>query len=53
SHGGYLSVVAVIASLYPAFTVLLAATVLREHIGRGQAVGLALCALAVGLVAAG
>ena len=28
SHGGYLSVVAVIASLYPAFTVLLAATTL-------------------------
>ncbi len=53
THGGYLSVVAVIASLYPAFTVLLAATVLREHIGRGQAVGLALCALAVALVAAG
>ena len=53
THGGYLSVVAVIASLYPAFTVLLAATVLREQIGRGQAVGLALCALAVGLVAAG
>jgi drug/metabolite transporter (DMT)-like permease len=53
SHGGYLSVVAVIASLYPAFTVLLAATVLKEQIGRGQAVGLALCALAVGLVAAG
>lgn len=50
---GYLSVAAVITSLYPAFTVLLAAVVLREKVHRGQAVGLALCAAAVGLVAAG
>ena len=42
---------AVITSLYPAFTVLLAATVLREHVHRTQAVGLALCAGAVVLVA--
>ena len=38
---GYLSVAAVVTSLYPAFTVLLAATVLREHVHRAQAVGLA------------
>ena len=44
---------AVLASLYPAFTVLLAATVLREHIHRAQALGLGLCAVAVALVAAG
>jgi drug/metabolite transporter (DMT)-like permease len=50
---GYLTVAAVITSLYPAFTVLLAATVLREHVHRTQAVGLALCAGAVVLVAAG
>lgn len=50
---GYLTVAAVIASLYPAFTVLLAATVLREHVHRTQAVGLVLCAGAVVLVAAG
>ncbi|WP_395695292.1 EamA family transporter [Nocardioides sp.] len=50
---GYLTVAAVITSLYPAFTVLLAATVLREHIHRAQAVGLALCAGAIALVAAG
>lgn len=50
---GYLAVAAVITSLYPAFTVLLAATVLREHIHRAQAVGLALCAGAIALVAAG
>jgi drug/metabolite transporter (DMT)-like permease len=50
---GYLTVAAVITSLYPAFTVLLAATVLREHVHRTQAYGLALCAGAVALVAAG
>jgi drug/metabolite transporter (DMT)-like permease len=53
THGGYLSVTAVITSLYPAFTVLLAATVLRERVHRAQAVGLGLCACAVALVAAG
>ena len=50
---GYLTVAAVITSLYPAFTVLLAATVLREHVHRTQAFGLALCAGAVVMVAAG
>ena len=40
-------------SLYPAFTVILAATLLREHVHRAQAVGLLLCAVAVTLVAAG
>ncbi len=50
---GYLSVAAVITSLYPAFTVLLAAVVLRERVHRGQAVGLALCTTAVVLVALG
>lgn len=50
---GYLSVAAVVTSLYPAFTVLLAALVLREHVHRTQAYGLALCAGAVVLVAAG
>ncbi len=50
---GYLTVAAVITSLYPAFTVLLAAAVLREHVHRTQAYGLALCAAAVALVAAG
>ena len=53
THGGYLTVTAVIASLYPAFTVMLAAFVLREHVHRAQAVGLGLCAVAVTLVAAG
>ena len=50
---GLLTVASVVTSLYPAVTVLLAAALLREHVHRAQAVGLALCALAVGLVAAG
>lgn len=53
SHGGYLSVTAVVVSLYPAFTVLLAMTVLREHVHRAQAIGLGLCGVAVVLVAVG
>lgn len=50
---GYLAVSAVITSLYPAFTVVLAAAVLRERVHRTQGVGLALCAGAVTLVAVG
>lgn len=53
THRGLLSVSAVLVSLYPAFTVVLAALVLRERIHRVQAAGLALCAVAVVLVAAG
>ncbi len=53
THRGLLSVSAVLVSLYPAFTVLLAALVLREHIHRAHAWGLALCATAVVLVATG
>lgn len=53
TQGGYLTVTSVVTSLYPAFTVLLAATVLREHVHRAQGIGLALCACAVALVAAG
>lgn len=53
TQSGFLTVAAVITSLYPAVTVLLAASLLREHIHRAQGVGLALCAVAVVLVAAG
>lgn len=49
---GYLTVAAVITSLYPAFTVLLAALVLRERVHRAQGAGLVLCAVAVALIAA-
>jgi drug/metabolite transporter (DMT)-like permease len=50
---GLLSVSAVLTSLYPAFTVLLAALVLDERVHRVQAWGLALCGAAVVLVAMG
>lgn len=50
---GLLTVAAVLTSLYPAFTILLAAVALREPIYRSQAVGLALSGAAVALVAAG
>jgi drug/metabolite transporter (DMT)-like permease len=53
THRGLLSVSAVLVSLYPAFTVLLAAVVLRERVHRVQAAGLAMCGVAVVLVAAG
>lgn len=50
---GYLTVAAVITSLYPATTVVLAATVLHERVHRSQVAGLVLCLTAVALVAAG
>ena len=53
SQRGYLAVAGVLASLYPAVTVLLAATALREHVHRLQGVGLALCVTAVVLVVGG
>lgn len=53
SQRGYLSVAGVLASLYPATTVLLAALLLRERIHRAQGLGLGLCAAAIALVAGG
>jgi drug/metabolite transporter (DMT)-like permease len=53
THSGLLSIVAVLTSLYPAITVILAVAILREGIDRRQAVGLGLAALAVGLIVAG
>jgi drug/metabolite transporter (DMT)-like permease len=50
---GLLAIAAVITSLYPAVTILLAAVVLKERVHRTQGLGLALCAAAVALVAAG
>lgn len=50
---GELTITAVLASLYPAFTILLAASLLREPIHRGQGFGLVMCGVAVALVAAG
>lgn len=50
---GQLAVSAVLASLYPAVTVLLARGLLGERLARSQLVGLALCGVTVVLVAAG
>ncbi len=50
-QGGYLSLVSVIGSLYPAATVLLAMLMLGERVGRLQQVGMVLALGAVGLIA--
>ena len=50
---GLLSVAAVLTSLYPAFTVLLATLLLGERLHRAQTLGLALCAVTVACVALG
>jgi len=49
---GLLTVASVMTSLYPAITIALATVVLRERIHGSQGVGLLLCGIAVGLVAA-
>lgn len=53
THHGLLSIVSVIASLYPASTVLLASVLLREKIHGWQGIGLVFAAASVALVAAG
>ncbi len=50
---GELSVVAVLTSLYPAVTIVLARGFLHEHWSRTQAVGLVLSAVAVTLISVG
>ncbi len=51
TQAGMLSVAAVLSSLYPVVTVLLAATILHERIRGSQAIGLAMAAVAVALIA--
>jgi len=50
---GLLTVVAVVSSLYPAMTVLLARAVLHEHLQRVQVVGLFSALAAITLISAG
>ncbi len=50
---GNLAVAAVLSSLYPASTVLLAGRFLHERLNRPQRTGLAVAAVAIGLVAGG
>lgn len=52
TQSGLLTIASVVTSLYPAVTIALAALVLRERIHGSQGVGLLLCGVAVGLVAA-
>ncbi len=50
---GRLDVAAVLSSLYPVTTVVLAVVLLRERVTPSHAVGIGLAALAVGLIAGG
>jgi drug/metabolite transporter (DMT)-like permease len=50
---GMLSIVATLASLYPAATVVLARVVLRERLGPVQGIGLGVATIAVGLMSLG
>ncbi len=47
THHGYLSIAAVVTSLYPAATIALAAAVLRERFSASHGVGMCLCLTAV------
>jgi drug/metabolite transporter (DMT)-like permease len=53
SHHGYLSETAVLSSLYPAATVILALVLLRERVSALQVGGFVLCAASICLIVSG
>ena len=53
SHQGFLAVTAVLTSLYPAVTIVLARTMLGERLTKLRLVGLTLAAACVALIAVG
>jgi drug/metabolite transporter (DMT)-like permease len=53
THGGPLSVVVTLTSLYPASTVMLARVVLRERMNAWQVAGLACALVAVAMIVSG
>jgi drug/metabolite transporter (DMT)-like permease len=53
TQAGQLAIAAVLSSLYPVVTVVLAITVLREHLARRHVAGIVLTAIAIALIAAG
>jgi drug/metabolite transporter (DMT)-like permease len=53
STGQLLSVIGVVAALYPVTTVLLARTVLHERLARSQGVGVGAALVGIALIAAG
>jgi drug/metabolite transporter (DMT)-like permease len=52
-QAGALAVAAVLSSLYPVTTVILATVLLHERVTRSHAIGIALAAVAVACIAAG
>ena len=53
AHAGRLDVAAVLSSLYPVVTVILAATILRERMTQLHLLGIAAAVIAIGLIASG
>ena len=53
TQAGQLAIAAVLSSLYPVVTVVLAITVLRERLARRHVAGIVLTAIAIALIAAG